>query len=201
MLYVICFYVISVAMIHTLLFTKAKYMSRILLINSAISCMAVAMLLLAYYFKDTNFIDVIFFYIIMSPIGFYGIFIYYKNMAKNNKYKTNEPNKNVILQPKIDIDAILGKKPDNTKQQNNNGLNIKNNAKRKSVSKAQHTNLSTKKTQNKKSSTINNKDKNITIANNNKSSTHKNNTHNKSEKDVKDKDNPVYANIKQKNKL
>lgn len=85
MIYLICGYIIAVVMVHILLFTRASYMSRILLINSAISCLAVAMLLLSYYFKDTNFIDVIFFYIIMSPIGFYGIFLYYKNNAKNTK--------------------------------------------------------------------------------------------------------------------
>jgi len=85
MIYLICGYIIAVVMVHILLFTRASYMSRILLINSAISCLAVAMLLLSYYFKDTNFIDVIFFYIIMSPIGFYGIFLYYKNNTKNTK--------------------------------------------------------------------------------------------------------------------
>lgn len=93
MVYLICGYIIAVTMIHVLLFTRAGYMSKILLINSAISCLAVAMLLLAYYFKDNTFIDVIFFYIIMSPIGFYGIFIYYKNnveLIKKNKLKLVE---------------------------------------------------------------------------------------------------------------
>ena len=84
MIWVICTYIGAVVMIHLLLFTRAQYMSKILLINSGISCLAVAMLLLAFYFKDTNFIDVIFFYIIMSPIGFYGIFLYYKNIARRN---------------------------------------------------------------------------------------------------------------------
>ena len=82
MIYLIFGYICSVVVAHILLFTRASYASRILLINSAISCLAVAMLLLSFYFKDTNFIDVIFFYIIMSPIGFYGIFIYYKNVSK-----------------------------------------------------------------------------------------------------------------------
>ena len=84
MIWVICTYIGAVVMIHLLLFTRAQYMSKILLINSGISCLAVAMLLLAFYFKDTNFIDVIFFYIIMSPIGFYGIFLYYKNVTRKN---------------------------------------------------------------------------------------------------------------------
>lgn len=79
MIYLVCGYIMAVTMVHILLFTKADNMSKILLINSAISCLSVAMLMLAYYFKDTNFIDVIFFYIIMSPIGFYGIFLYYRN--------------------------------------------------------------------------------------------------------------------------
>ena len=69
MIWVICTYIGAVVMIHLLLFTRAQYMSKILLINSG---------------KDTNFIDVIFFYIIMSPIGFYGIFLYYKNIARRN---------------------------------------------------------------------------------------------------------------------
>ena len=63
----------------------------------------------------------------MSPIGFYGIFIYYKNMAKKNKGTINQPNKNVILPPKIDIDAILGRKKDNDEQQKNNNINKNNN--------------------------------------------------------------------------
>ena len=94
MLYVICAYIFSVVMIHLLLFTNAGYMSKILLINSAISCLAVSMLMLSFYFKDTNFIDVIFFYIIMSPIGFYGIFIYYKN--NNDRKKIETKNQKVI---------------------------------------------------------------------------------------------------------
>lgn len=100
MIYLICGYIIAVVMIHILLFTKAEYMSRLLLVNSAVSCLAVAMLLLAFYFKDNNFIDVIFFYIIMSPIGFYGIFLYYKNTHQlhkntdnNNNLKNNENDK------------------------------------------------------------------------------------------------------------
>ena len=100
MIYLICGYIIAVVMIHILLFTKAEYMSRLLLVNSAVSCLAVAMLLLAFYFKDNNFIDVIFFYIIMSPIGFYGIFLYYKNTYQlhkntdnNNNLKNNENDK------------------------------------------------------------------------------------------------------------
>ena len=101
MLNIICIYIASIVIVHILLFTHAGYMSKILLINSAISCLAVAMLLLAFYFKDTNFIDVIFFYIIMSPIGFYGIFLYYKNTkatpyVNNNRMKDNKQNnKNV----------------------------------------------------------------------------------------------------------
>ena len=100
MIYLICRYIIAVVMIHILLFTKAEYMSRLLLVNSAVSCLAVAMLLLAFYFKDNNFSDVIFFYIIMSPIGFYGIFLYYKNTHQlhkntdnNNNLKNNENDK------------------------------------------------------------------------------------------------------------
>ena len=94
MLNIIVIYISSVTLIHLLLFTKASYMSRILLINSAISCLAVSMLMLSFYFKDTNFIDVIFFYIIMSPIGFYGIFIYYKN--NNDRKKIETKNQKVI---------------------------------------------------------------------------------------------------------
>ena len=90
MIYLICSYIIAVVIVHVLLFTRAGYMSKILLINSAISCLAVAMLLLAFYFKDNNFIDVIFFYIIMSPIGFYGIFIYYKNNAELIKQRKQQ---------------------------------------------------------------------------------------------------------------
>jgi len=80
MIYLILSYIFIVIMIHILLFTVANFASKILLINSAISCLVVVMLLSAFYFKDNNFIDVIFFYIIMSPIGFYGIFLYYKNV-------------------------------------------------------------------------------------------------------------------------
>ena len=94
MIYLICGYIIAVVMVHILLFTRADYMSKILLINSAISCLAVGMLLLAYYFKDVNFIDVIFFYIIMSPIGFYGIFLYYKNNNNKNKNSINTQDDN-----------------------------------------------------------------------------------------------------------
>ena len=182
MLYVICFYVISVAMIHTLLFTKAKYMSRVLLINSAISCMAVAMLLLAYYFKDTNFIDVIFFYIIMSPIGFYGIFIYYKNMAKNNKDAINEPNKNVILPPKIDIDAILGRKKDDTKPEQQDNTNIKKNTKSINKQKVGNQQSTTYKTKNNNNLKADNKSQHIN--NYSKQSKYKNDN---SKKDIKEK--------------
>ena len=84
MIYLISGYIFAVVIVHILLFTRATYMSRILLINSAVSCLSIAMLLLAFYFKDINFIDVIFFYIIMSPIGFYGIFLYYKYTKQNN---------------------------------------------------------------------------------------------------------------------
>ena len=182
MLYVICFYVISVAMIHTLLFTKAKYMSRVLLINSAISCMAVAMLLLAYYFKDTNFIDVIFFYIIMSPIGFYGIFIYYKNMAKNNKDAINEPNKNVILPPKIDIDAILGRKKDDTKPEQQDNTNIKKNTKSINKQKVNNQQSTTYKTKNNNNLKADNKSQHIN--NYSKQSKYKNDN---SKKDIKEK--------------
>lgn len=102
MIYVICGYIVAVVMVHVLLFTRADYMSKILLINSAISCLSVAMLLLAYYFKDNNFIDVIFFYIIMSPIGFYGIFLYYKNIKNTSLNKlpaelTNNNQKKTII--------------------------------------------------------------------------------------------------------
>ena len=101
MLNIICIYIASIVIVHILLFTHAGYMSKILLINSAISCLAVAMLLLSFYFKDINFIDVIFFYIIMSPIGFYGMFLYYKNTpsissVSDSGVKNNEKiNKNV----------------------------------------------------------------------------------------------------------
>ena len=182
MLYVICFYVISVAMIHTLLFTKAKYMSRVLLINSAISCMAVAMLLLAYYFKDTNFIDVIFFYIIMSPIGFYGIFIYYKNMAKKNKGTINQPNKNVILSPKIDIDAILGRKKDDTKPEQQDNTNIKKNTKSINKQKVNNQQSTTYKTKNNNNLKADNKSQHIN--NYSKQSKYKNDN---SKKDIKEK--------------
>ena len=101
MIYLICSYIIAVTMTHILLFTKAGYVSKILLINSAISCLSVAMLLLAYYFKDNNFIDVIFFYIIMSPIGFYGIFIYYKNNAKLIKRKIQQSDEKKITMENI----------------------------------------------------------------------------------------------------
>ena len=186
MLYVICFYVISVAMIHTLLFTKAKYMSRVLLINSAISCMAVAMLLLAYYFKDTNFIDVIFFYIIMSPIGFYGIFIYYKNMAKNNKDAINEPNKNVILPPKIDIDAILGRKKDDTKPDQQDNTNIKKNTKSINKQKVSNQQSTTNKTQNNNNFTSNTKNTKHKAVNDNYSKQSKYKNYN-NKKDIKEK--------------
>ena len=91
MIYLISGYIFAVVIVHILLFTRAGYMSKILLINSAISCLSVAMLMLAFYFKDTNFIDVIFFYIIMSPIGFYGIFMYYKY----TKQTQNEQNQTI----------------------------------------------------------------------------------------------------------
>lgn len=78
-----------IILIHVLLFLRADYMSKILLANSAISCLAIAMLLLTYYFKDNNFINVIFFYIIMSPIGFYGIFLYHKSLYQKNSKKVN----------------------------------------------------------------------------------------------------------------
>ncbi len=95
MIYLICGYIFVIIMFHILLFTQADYMSKILLINSAISCLAVAILLLAYYFKDNNFIDVIFFYIIMSPIGFYGIFLYHKNKPKQKIFiEKKQNNKN-----------------------------------------------------------------------------------------------------------
>ena len=103
MLNIIVIYIASITMVHMLLFTKASYMSRILLINSAISCLAVAMLLLSYYFKDTNFIDVIFFYIIMSPIGFYGLFLYYKYTAKDRNKQEN-------ITSNIDINEDINKK-------------------------------------------------------------------------------------------
>ena len=164
-------------MIHTLLFTKAKYMSRVLLINSAISCMAVAMLLLAYYFKDTNFIDVIFFYIIMSPIGFYGIFIYYKNMAKKNKGTINQPNKNVILPPKIDIDAILGRKKDNDEQQKNNNINKNNNI--KSTNKAKTSNQQSLINKTKNNNNLKADNKSQPINNYNKQSKNKKENNNK----------------------
>ena len=90
MIYLIGGYITVVILIHVLLFLQADYMSKILLANSAISCLAIAMLLLTYYFKDNNFINVIFFYIIMSPIGFYGIFLYHKNIyQKKNSKKIN----------------------------------------------------------------------------------------------------------------
>jgi len=102
MIYLIVGYIIAVVMIHILLFTKAEYMSRLLLVNSAVSCLAVAMLLLSFYFKDNNFIDVIFFYIIMSPIGFYGIFLYYKNTSK----AVNTDNSTVKTQNTQEPEAI-----------------------------------------------------------------------------------------------
>lgn len=102
MIYLISGYIFVVVMIHILLFTRASYTSRLLLVNSAISCLAVAMLLLSFYFKDTNFIDVIFFYIIMSPIGFYGIFLYYKNAPKNTKkFNEKKANEEIANQQKL----------------------------------------------------------------------------------------------------
>ena len=101
MIYLISGYIFAVVIVHILLFTRATYMSRILLINSAISCLSVAMLLLAFFFKDINFIDVIFFYIIMSPIGFYGIFMYYKYTKQNKKQvqetTTNNNSTNAVV--------------------------------------------------------------------------------------------------------
>ena len=123
MIYVIGAYIIAITLVHILLFTRAGYMSKIVLINSAISCLAVAMLLLSVYFKDTTFIDVIFFYIIMSPIGFYGLFIYYKNTANNQPSGANKNNGNNTkssLQFKTDV--VLNK--DSIKY--NNKINNKN---------------------------------------------------------------------------
>ena len=98
MLYVISGYILSVFVVHVLLFLRSNNISKIVMMYSAISCLSVAMLLLAFYFKDMNFIDVIFFYIIMSPIGFYGIFLYYKfrnnnnNESKKSALDTNDKN-------------------------------------------------------------------------------------------------------------
>ncbi len=113
MIYIISFYIIAIVIIHVLLFTKATYMSRIVLINSAISCLAVAMLLLTYYFKDNNFIDVIFFYIIMSPVGFYGIFLYYKHSFKKKvpglleqNDKINKSHNNIVTDALIENNKV-----------------------------------------------------------------------------------------------
>ena len=94
MIYLICGYITIVILIHILLFAQADYMSKILLANSAISCLAIAMLLLTFYFKDNSFINVIFFYIIMSPIGFYGIFLYHKNVFREKNINKQDTNKN-----------------------------------------------------------------------------------------------------------
>lgn len=99
MIYLIGGYITVVILIHVLLFLQADYMSKILLANSAISCLAIAMLLLTFYFKDNNFINVIFFYIIMSPIGFYGIFLYHKKIYQKNSKKINS---NVVENNKTD---------------------------------------------------------------------------------------------------
>ena len=130
MIYVIFAYIVAIVVIHILLFTRANYMSKILLINSAISCLAVTMLLLSYYFKDTNFIDVIFFYIIMSPIGFYGIFIYYKNTSTLNKKKTdiqNTTQDNSMSKNKIENNQTLKAEEKQQKALNKHNNNHKNN--------------------------------------------------------------------------
>ena len=102
--------IVAITLVHILLFTRAGYMSKIVLINSAISCLAVAMLLLSVYFKDTTFIDVIFFYIIMSPIGFYGLFIYYKNTTNNQPFMANKNNENNAKNSgQFKTDVILNK--------------------------------------------------------------------------------------------
>ena len=91
--------------------------------NSAISCFAVAMSMLTFYFKDTNFIDVIFFYIIMSPIGFYGLFLYYKYRSKNknpDNLQNNTDNSNSAKVAKNIINFHMQKKEINTKKNNQN---------------------------------------------------------------------------------
>ena len=123
MIYVIGAYIVAITLVHILLFTRAGYMSKIVLINSAISCLAVAMLLLSVYFKDTTFIDVIFFYIIMSPIGFYGLFIYYKNTANHQSSVSNKNNDNNTKGSRVfETDVVLNK--DGIKY--NNKFNSKN---------------------------------------------------------------------------
>ncbi len=87
MIYVIFAYVFAIVLAHLLLFLRSNDLGKIIVMNSAISCFAVAMSMLAFYFKDTNFVDVIFFYIIMSPIGFYGLFLYYKYKTKIEEQK------------------------------------------------------------------------------------------------------------------
>lgn len=132
MIYIISFYIIAIVIIHILLFTKATYMSRIVLINSAVSCLAVAMLLLTYYFKDNNFIDVIFFYIIMSPIGFYGIFLYYKYSFKSNKSKIEENTiKNISTTTMIKGAKVLNNKEMKNYENKNILVNTNNEYKKK----------------------------------------------------------------------
>ena len=189
-------------MIHTLLFTKAKYMSRILLINSAVSCMAVAMLLLAYYFKDTNFIDVIFFYIIMSPIGFYGIFVYYKNIIKTDKTALfDKTNNNFHIQPKVDIDVVLGRKLDNVKYKATNQVNDnKKGVKEKKLIKYQNSKLNTTHKVHSDADYVLNKNDRSKVAhvNNGKRSEH---TGEKNKNGLKEDNDTGYADSEQKNKL
>ena len=161
MIYVLFAYIIAIVVVHILLFTRANYMSKILLINSAISCLAVTMLLLAYYFKDTNFIDVIFFYIIMSPIGFYGIFIYYKNISAINKKKTDMQNTIQNSSSNISKNKIENNKTLKIDQQQKS-LDKRNNNNHKNgdQSHKKHNSISIKKQSNHKHKNNHNRTKN-----------------------------------------
>ena len=123
MIYVIFAYVFAIVLAHFLLFLRSDDLGKIIVMNSAISCFAVAMSMLTFYFKDTNFIDVIFFYIIMSPIGFYGLFLYYKYRSKNknpDNLQNNTDNSNNAKVAKNIINFHMQKKEINTKKNNQN---------------------------------------------------------------------------------
>jgi multisubunit Na+/H+ antiporter MnhF subunit len=78
---------VLIFLIFLLLFsmvTRTKGIGRIIIINLICNFFCCIILLLSHLVEDKFFIDIIFFYILMSPLSAIGIFIYskYKNAKK-----------------------------------------------------------------------------------------------------------------------
>jgi multisubunit Na+/H+ antiporter MnhF subunit len=116
----IFFVLVCIFVIQIVLFTKPGTVNKMLFTNVAISYIVLIIAFLSYTFNDYNYIDTIFFYILLSPIGSFALFNYYKYSNKITSYEKIEKYEDRVTPEDIKITQSLQTQNTTTQDSANN---------------------------------------------------------------------------------